>query len=213
MFRRVFPAIAVIAVLLSGCAKLPQNAAEFRAITPGSRVLEVESFEVARPWRDVADTIRKKAPPCLAVSVATGEEMFVPEPEDPSIWDLLLGDPDAEEAEPEDTRKPSEAPLHGGPIVTYKPTVVVTEQRAELHVQMSAVRTGVPPGGAYFLVADFVAVGATTTRVDLYRGTRRFSSDDDKAIIDSVKGWADGSNLACPLFAGEPIRRTSAAPR
>ena len=201
MVSWVFPAIVVMAVLLPGCVKLPQNAAEFRAAVPGSRTAEVESFEVARPWREVADTIQKKAPQCLAVSVGPATEEVEPE-EAPSILDLLFGDPDEEEAEP-DTTKPWEAPLDSGPVVTYKPTVIVTEQRAELHVQMTAVRTGSPAGGAYFLVADFVATGAATTRVDLYRGKRLFSSDDGNAIVVSVKGWANGSNLACPEFTGE----------
>jgi hypothetical protein len=83
--------------------------------------------------------------------------------------------------------------------VTYKPTVRVTENKAELHVQHhtdSTVRVHKEPEGGYFLlVADAYPVSENKTRVDLYCPTMGHD-----ALIKAVKGWGTGENIGCPDF-------------
>lgn len=83
-------------------------------------------------------------------------------------------------------------------ITTYKPTVLVTEKKAELHVQFHH-EAGVlnvskePEGGYYLIVADAIPLDKNTTRVDLYRPSMGYD-----ALIKAIKGWAAGENLGCP---------------
>jgi len=83
-------------------------------------------------------------------------------------------------------------------VTTYKPTVVVTGKKAELHVQMHHEQ-GVlnvskePAGGYYLLVADAQPVTQTKTRIDLYR-----PSMGHGVLIQAVKNWATGENIGCP---------------
>jgi hypothetical protein len=83
-------------------------------------------------------------------------------------------------------------------VTAYKPTVVVTKQRAELHVQQDH-KSGVlkvhaePPGGHYLLVADAYPLQNNRTRLQLYGPSRGFD-----VLIRAVKGWASGENLGCP---------------
>ena len=83
-------------------------------------------------------------------------------------------------------------------MTTYKPTVVVTSRKAELHVQQHHDQ-GVlavskePEGGYYLLVADAQPVTQTKTRVDLYR-----PSMGHRVLIQAVKNWATGENVGCP---------------
>lgn len=205
--NRVFTIAAIASLaLVSGClAGPPETAAEFRAAVPESATAEIESFEVARPWRDIAETIRDKAPRCLKVSVTSPPAAEVAgTDEDDSLWTLLLGDPDEEKSR-HDTTMEWERPLAGRTTVSYTPTVAVSDERAELHLQSIAgnsISSGGPPNGAYVLVADFVPTGAMTTRVDLYRPIPRFTGETERAMIASVRGWADGSDMSCPALAG-----------
>lgn len=83
-------------------------------------------------------------------------------------------------------------------VTAYKQTVVVTQQRAELHVQQDH-KTGVlkvhaePPGGHYLLVADAYPVESNRTRLELYGPSKGYD-----VLIRAVKGWASGENLGCP---------------
>jgi hypothetical protein len=84
-------------------------------------------------------------------------------------------------------------------LATYKPTVLVSRQRLELHVQRHYQGGGViipgkePEGGLYLLVADAFALDASRTRLDIYAPT--VGSDP---LIRAVKGWATGENVGCP---------------
>ena len=83
-------------------------------------------------------------------------------------------------------------------VTTYKPTVVVTKARAELHVQQyhqSGVLkvTKEPEGGYYLLVADAYPVDKTRTRVQMFRPSMGYD-----VLIRAIKGWASGENLGCP---------------
>jgi hypothetical protein len=83
-------------------------------------------------------------------------------------------------------------------VTTYKPTVLVTDKKAELHVQMHHEK-GVlkvskePEGGYYLLVADAIPVDKNTTRVVLYRPSMGYD-----VLIKAIKGWATGANQGCP---------------
>ena len=79
----------------------------------------------------------------------------------------------------------------------YKPTVRVSDKRAELvlqkHDEAATMNVGEPPGGFYVFIADATAVSATRTRVDLY--TSAVARD---SLTRAVTGWATGKNLGCP---------------
>lgn len=84
-------------------------------------------------------------------------------------------------------------------LATYKPTVVVGAQKAELHVQRTYKGGGVitpgkvPEGGLYLLVADATPIDRSTTRIDIYGPTRGADT-----LIRAVTGWATGENVGCP---------------
>jgi hypothetical protein len=83
-------------------------------------------------------------------------------------------------------------------LTTYKPTVVVTQKKAELHVQRSfkgnvIVPGKVPEGGDYFVVADATPLDRNRTRIDIYAPTMGSST-----IIRAITGWATGENVGCP---------------
>lgn len=83
-------------------------------------------------------------------------------------------------------------------LTTYKPTVVVSEKRAELHVQRSlkgnVIVPGKPPeGGDYYLVADATPLDRNRTRIDIYA-----PSIGANTLIRAVTGWATGENVGCP---------------
>jgi hypothetical protein len=153
---------------MTGCGTMPQTADEFRAAVPGAMTGKMETFEVDRPFSDVAATFREKGPECLNKTVTTT----------------------------------STTPGNYGPVVstytvTYKPTVLVTENKAELHVQQhtpNAVKVyQEPEGGYYLLVADAYPAGENRTRVDVY-----CPSIGHSVLIDAVKGWGTGEVAGCP---------------
>jgi hypothetical protein len=83
-------------------------------------------------------------------------------------------------------------------LTTYKPTVVVTEKRAEVHVQRSlkgnVIVPGTPPaGGDYFIVADATPLDRNRTRVDIYAPKMGSTT-----IVRAITGWATGENVGCP---------------
>jgi hypothetical protein len=83
-------------------------------------------------------------------------------------------------------------------VTTYKPTVVVGESKAELHVQRhyqgNVVIPGKEPeGGLYALVVDATVLDKARTRIDIYGPSR--GAD---ALVKAITGWATGQNLDCP---------------
>ena len=166
MKKPIILTIALFTMMLSGCVTHhPQTAEEFRKAVPGAFMGKVETFEVNRPFSDVAKTFQKKAPECLNVSVKTTSQ----------------------------TRQSYQV------IVTnYKPTVLVTEEKAELHVQQHHAAgvlnvTEEPNGGYYLLVADAFPLDKKRTRVDIYG-----PSIGHSVLIEAIKGWATGENIGCP---------------
>ncbi|MGQ0666427.1 MAG: hypothetical protein ACT4O4_05270, partial [Nitrospiraceae bacterium] len=83
-------------------------------------------------------------------------------------------------------------------VTTYKPTVLVTAKKAELHVQFHHDQGVVsvskePAGGYYLLVADAIPTTQSKTRIDLYR-----PSIGHGVLIQAVRNWATGENVGCP---------------
>jgi hypothetical protein len=160
--------VAGLLAAITGCVTMPQTADEFRNAVPGALTGKVETFEVDRPFSAVAETFKTKGPECLNKTVSVT----------------------------------STTPGQYGPVVstytvTYKPTVVVNKNRAELHVQHHTDNTlqvhKEPAGGYFLLVADAYPVGKNKTRVDLY-----CPAVGHKALIKAVKGWGTGENVGCP---------------
>lgn len=168
MKRSAVLAVALSCALLSGCAAItghPQTAEEFRKAVPGAFLGEVESFEVDRPFSEVAGTFQTKAPECLNITTKTVSRTYM-------SYQVI--------------------------VTTYKPTVLVNGEKAELHVQFHHDQgvmnvTKEPEGGYYLLVADLFALENNRTRVDLYR-----PSMGHDVLVKGVKRWATSDNSGCP---------------
>ena len=87
---------------LVGCISHPQTAEEFRKAVPGAFSAKVETFEVDRPFSQVASTFQKMGPNCLSKTIKTTSQTT-------TSYQVI--------------------------VTTYKPTVMVTGKKAELHVQ------------------------------------------------------------------------------
>lgn len=139
----LFP-IAFACALLSGCAAMtghPQTAEEFRKAVPGAFTAEEESFEVDRPFAEVARTFQEKAPECLAVTVRSVSRVNM-------SYQVNLT-----------TYKPTVL------VNGHK-----AELHVQFHHDNGVMNvTKEPDGGYYLLVADLFPVGNDRTRVDLYR--------------------------------------------
>jgi hypothetical protein len=164
-----------LSAALCGCGSLgqPMNPTEFRQTVGGSSFGTVESFEAARPYEQVVDTLRKKANECLAVATTSSGTVF-----------------QGNMAMRETSRS------------TYKPTLSVIGQSTELAVQVDfgehTVVQKVPEGGFYILVADATPVGTKATKVTIYRG----SLGKSKEIGAAVRSWATGASTTCPNLNG-----------
>jgi hypothetical protein len=83
-------------------------------------------------------------------------------------------------------------------VTRYKPTVKVSNQRAELHVQQHH-ETGVlkvtkePEGGYYLVVTDAYPVSKNKTKIVIYRPSMGYD-----VMIKAIKGWASGKTTGCP---------------
>jgi hypothetical protein len=155
-------------IVMTGCATMPQTAEEFRKAVPGAMTAKVETFEVDRPFSEVAQIFKERGPECLNKTVTTTS-----------------------------TTPGQYGPVVSSYTVTYKPTVQVTQSKAELQVQQhtdNAVKVYQEPEGGYFLlVADAYPVNEGRTRLDLYCPAIGYS-----ALIKAVKGWGTGENVGCP---------------
>jgi hypothetical protein len=172
---RKVPVGIVLTAMLCGCGALgqPMSPAEFRQTVGGSSLGSVTSFDAALPYRQVAETLRKKANECLAVATS-------------STGTVMQGNMAM--------RETSHA--------LYKPTLSMTEQQMELAVQVDfGAHTTIqkkPDGGFYILVADAVPAGANTTKVTIYRGVLGKAKDIGSAIHD----WSTGASSTCPNLGG-----------
>ncbi|MGD2113358.1 MAG: hypothetical protein PVI50_08230 [Gammaproteobacteria bacterium] len=143
------PAGLLLVVLLAGCAAMsghPQTAEEFRQAVPGAFLGELESFEVNRPFPDVAGTFRDRAPECLHATVRTTSRTNM-------SHQVIVT-----------TYKP-----------TVRVSAGRAELHLQQHRETGVLNVTRKPGGGYFLlVADAVPVSRNTTRIDLYRPSRGY---------------------------------------
>ncbi len=83
-------------------------------------------------------------------------------------------------------------------VTKYTPTVIVSANKAELHVQQLH-ETGVlypseiPDNGPYLMVFDATPVSKNKTKIDYYGPDSGFDH-----IVKAVNGWASGTNMGCP---------------
>jgi hypothetical protein len=83
-------------------------------------------------------------------------------------------------------------------VTKWNPTVKITDQRAELHIQQLHEKGvlnvyEVPDKGYYTMVIDAIPVGKNSSQIVMYR-----SSVGNKALVKAIKGWATGKNIGCP---------------
>ncbi|HYS74700.1 MAG TPA: hypothetical protein VEM38_01235 [Burkholderiales bacterium] len=132
---------------------------------------KLQTFDANRSFRDIAKTFQAKARECLNVRVRSQTRMGGVT-QMGTTMDMLS---------------------------VYKSTVLVTDKKAELHVQRhyeitSGTMVGKePPGGYYTLVVDATPLSNATTRVDIYGHS--MSGD---VLPRAITGWATGQNLGCP---------------
>ena len=86
-------------------------------------------------------------------------------------------------------------------VSAYTPTVVVTDERAELHLQRHHEKgvlavTKEPEGGYYLIVADAYPVDAKRSRLQIIGPSKGYD-----VIYRAIMGWATGKNLGCPDLA------------
>ena len=136
----VHTAIAVLA--LSGCVTShPQSAQEFREAVPGAFLAEVESFEVERPFAEVAEAFQSKAPSCLTGRVKTTSQTNM-------SYQVIVT----------------------AYTPTVQVSADRVEIHLQQHHEQGVLNVTEEPDGGYFLlVADAMPIDAGRTRVEMYR--------------------------------------------
>jgi hypothetical protein len=131
---------AVFLFLIAGCG--PKNAEEFRKSMHSGAPLftTVESFEVARPFKDVTATLRQKSKECLDVTISVICTNCIANREmGKRIW------------KPTFIATPERTELH----LQLKRTDLIT--------------IGDPPDGLYEIVLDAAPLDKNRTKIDIYR--------------------------------------------
>lgn len=162
----VLLSVALFTIFISGCAgTMPQTAEEFRKALPGAFMGKMETFEVDRPYKDVAKTFQTMASKCLDVRIKTTSQTY-------QSYQVI--------------------------VTKYNPTVIVTKEKAELHVQ-ERHESGVlavykePEKGHYIMVVDVTPLDKERTKIVMYR-----PSMGKDVMVKAIKGWATGKNVGCP---------------
>jgi PBP1b-binding outer membrane lipoprotein LpoB len=165
MRRPVLSTIVILLLFLFGCVSMPQTAEEFRKALPGAFMGKVETFEVNRPFVDVAETFQSMGPKCLDVRIKTISDTYQ---------------------------------SHQVIVAKYTPTVIVTEDKAELYVQ-ERHEAGVlavhkePEKGHFLMVVDAIPLDKNRTQITMYRPAKGHD-----VMVKAIKGWAAGKNAGCP---------------
>lgn len=168
--------VFLLGALLSGCAggPMPQTGEEYRAgIAKGGFGSEMKTYEVNRPYKKVADALVSKSKECLNVKLAKNK----------CIRQGVANSCKAYE-------------------VFYRPTVVKTASKTQLHVQWRRdpwdsmfLGGGQPPADGLFIAAfDVEPAGPGKTKVTTYGP----SIDHLKTVPNAVKHWVEGTNMGCP---------------
>ncbi|MCI0372675.1 MAG: hypothetical protein L0214_15185 [candidate division NC10 bacterium] len=142
MRNHVISAAVLVTVLLAGCVTHhPQTAEEFRQAVPGAFMAKTEEFEVTRPFREVAETFRKKAPECLKVTIRTTSQST-------TSYQVIVTS-------------------YKATVVVTKSRA---ELHVQQHHQAGVMKvTKEPEGGYYLLVADAYPADKNRTRIQLFR--------------------------------------------
>jgi len=165
---RTLSLVLMVSGALCGCVSQPMDPGEFRQAARKSSFAVVETVDVAQPYTQVADRLRRKANECLAVTINSSANVFQ--------GNMMVTE-----------RSRS----------TYTPTVTVTPEATELALQVEFGNTPFtkkPKDGLYLLVADAVPVGKNATKLTIYRGT----IGKGKAIGDALRAWATAERSVCP---------------
>ena len=133
---------------LFGCVSHPQTAAEFRKAVPGAFMAKVETFEVNRPFSQVANTFQKMAPQCLQKTIKTTSQTR-------RSYQVIVT-----------TYTPTV-------VVTGKKAELHVQQHHEQGVLNVSKE---PKGGYYLMVADAQPLNQHNTRIDLYRPSMGFGA-------------------------------------
>jgi hypothetical protein len=138
-------AAILCALWLAGCGvSHPQSAAEFRTAVAGAYSASRDTFEVDRPFTQVAASFRKLAADCLGRTIRTTEHQ-----------------PGVSYSAVTTSYKP-----------TVKVSAANAELHVQQAHRGNVIGVSKEPDGGYFiLVADARPAGAGKTRIDLYRPT------------------------------------------
>jgi len=133
---------ACMVLILTGCVTShPQSAQEFREAVPGAFLAEVESFEVERPFAEVAEAFQSKAPACLTGRIKTTSQTNM------SYQVIVTAYTPTVQVSPE------RAEIH-----------------LQQHHEKGVLKvTEEPEDGYYLLVTDAYPIDASRTRVEMYR--------------------------------------------
>lgn len=172
MIRSLLWAV-LLPAMLSACVAVPLTPAEHRdAGRSGKKILIAqytsESFEVRRPFADVARNFERKASECLKGSMASVTRPNIGFGQTTNVYGQL------------------------------KPTVLISPQKAELHFQakFKGEVGKTPEDGAYFVVADASPVAKDRTKVDIYwittadlvaKAIKGWASGESQACPDMTK--------------------------
>jgi hypothetical protein len=126
---------------LVGCISHPQTAEEFRKAVPGAFSAKVETFEVDRPFGQVASTFQKMGLNCLTKTIKMTSQTT-------TSYQVIVT-----------TYKPTV-------VVGGKKAELHVQQHHEQGVVNVSKE---PDGGYYLLVVDAQPVTHAKTRIDLYR--------------------------------------------
>ncbi len=131
--------LAAVVFLLAGCGA--KNAEEFRKTVRATPFTTVETFEVARSFKDVTETMRKKATECLDVTVRLVCLNCIGKNERFNVF------------KPTYVTTPNRTEIH----LQYKAGGVIA--------------IGAPPEGDYVIVMDATPIGKNRTKIDIFRSS------------------------------------------
>ncbi|SCY66478.1 hypothetical protein [Thiohalorhabdus denitrificans] len=164
----------LLPLLITGCATGGLTPDGLRSTASGGGVMNFqETYEVDRPYNEVAKTLEAQAKECLHQKV---------------VRRACYG-----------MGACSETTLILTPSVVHgeEATEVHVQLRAP---EYTPSNEEVPEDGAYITVADAAPEGTDKTVMDVYSSKSIIASKT--AIPNAIKHWAKGTNLGCPNLSG-----------
>jgi len=129
-------------LIVGGCAGAPKNAEDFRLAMRSSPFTRTETFEVARPFRIVSETLQKRSDECFNVAVhSTATSVNIP-----------ITRTSIRAYKPTFVGGAGKAELH------------IQQKRSG----GGMVEVGALPDGYYRVVLDVVAIGPSRSKIDMY---------------------------------------------